>query len=169
MRRPPMATRPPDTPARAQVLRLPAVSLFALILAAGACASVHDSPCTPQGQSVVETLYFGTNMRNPAGALVGTVKPEAWAAFLDQTVTPLFPKGLTWWTASGQWRSSSGALDREGSYVLQIVHATGEKADRAVHAIVKKYMKDFEQESVTRVRSSECVLFYGKESLMGTF
>ena len=164
-----MATLIPNTPVRSQLFRMPAAGLFALILATGACASVHDSLCTPQGQSVVETLYFGTNMRNPAGALVGTVKPEAWAAFLDQTVTPLFPKGLTWWTASGQWRSSSGALDREGSYVLQIVHAAGEEANRSVHAIVKKYMNDFEQESVTRVRSSECVLFYGKESLMGTF
>ena len=146
-----------------------AVGLLALALLTGACASFQEAPCTPQGQSAVETIYFGTNIRNTEGKLVGAVKPEAWAVFLEQTVTPLFPKGLTWWTASGQWRSSSGALDRELSYVLRIVHATSEDEDRAIHAIVKKYIKDFDQESVMWVRSRECVSIYGKERIMGTF
>jgi uncharacterized protein DUF3574 len=165
-----MATPAAGVPALAQLFRLPAVCLFTLILVAlEACTSFQEAPCVPEGQSLVETIYFGTNIRNQEGALVGKVKPEAWAVFLDQTVTPLFPKGLTWWTASGQWRSSGGALDRELSYVLRIVHATGEDEDRAVHAIVKKYIKDFEQESVMWVRSKECVSVYGKKSLVGTF
>lgn len=164
-----MATPMQDAPARPRLLRVPATGLVTLLLALTACASFHESPCTPQGQSAVETIYFGTNVRNAEGKLVGTVKPEAWAAFLEQTVTPLFPKGLTWWTASGQWRSSSGALDRELSYVLRIVHAAGEDEDRGVHAIVKKYIKDFDQESVMWVRSRECVSIYGKERIMGTF
>lgn len=164
-----MAIPAQDAPARSPLFRLPAAGLFALILALGACASFHDPLCPSQGQSVVETIYFGTNIRNAEGKLVGTVKPDAWAVFLDQTVTPLFPKGLTWWTASGQWRASSGALDRELSYVLQIVHAAGEDENRAVHAIVKKYIKDFDQESVMWVRSRECVSIYGKERVMGTF
>jgi hypothetical protein len=164
-----MAILMQDAPVRSQSCRMPAAGLFTLILALGACTAFHESPCTPQGQSSVETIYFGTNVRNAEGKLVGTVKPEAWAAFLEQTVTPLFPKGLTWWTASGQWRSSSGALDRELSYVLRIVHATSEDEDRAVHAIVKKYIKDFDQESVIWVRSRECVSIYGKERIMGIF
>jgi hypothetical protein len=164
-----MATLVQNAPVRPQLLRMPAVGLFTLILALGACASFHESPCTPQGQSAVETIYFGTNIRNAEGKLVGEVKPEAWAAFLDQTVTPLFPKGLTWWRASGQWRLSSGALDREPSYVLRIVHAASEDEDRAVQAVVKKYIKDFDQEAVMWVRSRECVSTYGKERIMGTF
>jgi hypothetical protein len=123
----------------------------AMIAALIGCASVPGLVCKAHEQvSVVDALYFGTAKQN------GTVSPDEWDAFLKNTVTLRFPDGLTAWQASGQWKSGSGAIVREASYVLNLVHPDDAASDDAVREIVEAYKKEFGQEAVLRVRSMAC-------------
>jgi hypothetical protein len=103
--------------------------------------------------AVTESLYFGTNKPG------GIVTQEEWTTFVNETVTPAFPEGLTSWAASGQWRMATGAIERELSHVLQLTHDDSPKRNEAVHQIVEKYKRDFQQEAVLRVRSKTCIAF----------
>jgi hypothetical protein len=97
---------------------------------------------------VVERLYFG---RNLGDTLI--VTDSAWAAFVTEVVTPHFPAGLTVWPATGQWRESNGRIQREPSFVLELVLPTRTAAsDTAITAIIAEYKRRFRQEAVLRVR-----------------
>ncbi len=102
---------------------------------------------------VNESLYFGTD--KPGGAVTGA----QWQAFLDASVTPRFPAGLSVWQAAGQWKSNAGPIVRETSYVLNIVHAGTATAHAALDAIASEYKARFQQEAVLRVRTAACVSF----------
>lgn len=125
------------------------------VLAVSACATaVGTPPCAPGEQAwTQELLYFGTARPD------GTVSATEWAAFLDAEVTPRFPDGLTGWPASGQWRGADGALVREHSHVLNLLHPGGEAPDAAIRAVVGAYKARFQQEAVLRVRALACVSF----------
>ena len=100
-----------------------------------------------------ELLYFGTAMPQ------GVVPADAWRGFVDDVITPRFPDGLTTWAAAGQWRPAGGALVREASTVLNIVHPADARSDAAIAEIIDAYKKRFQQESVLRVSSAACVAF----------
>lgn len=121
-------------------------------LALGAC-TVAPFPICRAGEDAViaDTLYFGTNRPG------GVVSAEEWQDFLATGVTPRFPQGITSWRASGQWRSETGTLEHEASYVLQLVHANSSDTERAVREVMTDYRKRFEQEAVLRVRLPACV------------
>ena len=110
--------------------------------------------CAPALQSgageavVVERLYFG---RNVGDTLI--VTDSAWAAFVTEIVTPRFPAGLTVWSATGQWREPNGHVQREPSFVLELVLPTRTvNTDIAITAIIAEYKRRFRQEAVLRVR-----------------
>jgi hypothetical protein len=133
----------------AQVLLL----LLAAAVTAG-CASLRSQACRANEDLVVaDTLYFGTNKPG------GTVSADEWQDFLATGVTPRFPQGITSWRATGQWRSASGELEHESSYVLQLVHADTTQTERAVREVMDLYRKRFEQEAVLRVRLPACTSF----------
>lgn len=100
-----------------------------------------------------ELLYFGAT--GPGGQ----VSEQEWQAFLADTVTPRFPDGLSVWSASGQWRSSSMEINREDSRILNIVHPGGPSQDRSFQEIVSAYKLRFRQESVLRVQTPVCAGF----------
>ena len=127
------------------------VLLLALSLAA--CAAAQPPCRAGERRAVTEALYFGT--ARPGGV----VSADEWKEFVNQVATPRFPSGLTSWPASGQWRGASGIIEREASYVLQIIHPDAEAQERAIAEIVREYRARFEQEAVLRVRSSGCVSF----------
>ncbi|UVT15041.1 MAG: DUF3574 domain-containing protein [Nitrospira sp.] len=124
-------------------------SLLLLVSAVG-CATRNITPCGDGQLAVQELLYLGTETPS------GHVTPEDWAKFLSDTVTPRFPEGLSTWQAAGQWRSASGEVIREPSYVLSLVHPDDAKLDKAVQEIVASYKARFRQEAVLRVRSHAC-------------
>jgi len=125
---------------------------FVAPLVLAACAATPGAPCRDGEDAVVaDTLYFGTNK---PGGVVGA---DEWQDFLATGVTPRFPQGITSWRASGQWRSESGKLEHEASYVLQLVHADSAEAERAVRDVMTDYRKRFEQEAVLRVRLPACI------------
>lgn len=125
-----------------------------LALAVAGCASLQRQACSSGEQPAVkESLYFGT--AKPSGV----VTPEEWAEFLRSTVTPRFPQGLTAWQASGQWRGADGAVIREASHVLDLVHPDDPTSENAVLEIVAEYKSRFHQEAVLRVKSHACTSF----------
>ena len=128
------------------------IAVLTFLGAFAACGSM-PSPGCPSGQeaAVQELLYFGTDKPS------GRVTAEEWAQFLGETVTPRFPAGLTAWQASGQWRSASGAVIQEPSYVLSLVHPESAAAEKAVRELVASYKSRFQQEAVLRVKANACM------------
>lgn len=150
-----MATHHLSAPVSARMIRVQVIGLLALMLLVGACAS-NQEPACPQGERwVMETLYFGTD--RTMDGVARSVTPEEWRTFVERTVTPLFPAGLTFWSADGQWRGANGTITRQASYVLQIAHPPGTDDETSMQTIIRRYKKDFDQQSVLRVRSLDCV------------
>lgn len=128
-------------------------SLNALLLLVSfqSCGTMNVMSCGgSERPAVQEMLYFGTETPS------GHVTPEAWTQFLSETVTPRFPEGLSAWQASGQWRSASGHVIREPSYVLSLVHSDEDAPNKAVQEIIASYKTRFQQEAVLRVKSHSC-------------
>lgn len=129
-------------------------SAAALVLAfvLAACSTARVVGCrTSEDLVVADTLYFGTNK---PGGVVGA---EEWQDFLATGVTPRFPQGITSWRAAGQWRSETGALEHEASYVLQLIHADNADTERGVREVMALYRERFAQEAVLRVRLPACI------------
>ena len=88
-----------------------------------------------------------------------TVTEAQWRAFVDEHVTPRFPDGLTIVDASGQWRDRTGAVIREASKLVLILHPADEKSRRAIEEIRTLYRKLFDQESVLLMSTFSRVSF----------
>ena len=85
------------------------------------------------------------------------VDDEAWAAFLEETVTPRFPDGLTVLDAQCQWRGSNGVILKERSKLLIILAPPGDDKMRLTDEVSDEYKRRFGQESVHRVVEDVCV------------
>jgi len=130
----------------------PVAVIAALAAASTACAPLRGPACAAgQQQAVQDTLYFGT------AKPTGSVGADEWRRFLEETVTPRFPQGLTVSQAAGQWRGADGAIVREATHVLQLVHPGEAAQDSAVADIAAAYKRQFEQEAVLRVRAAVCI------------
>jgi hypothetical protein len=126
--------------------RFAALALAALLAGCAHCA-------TGQQAAVSDLLYFGASKPG------GVVSPQEWSGFLREVVTPAFPDGFTAWPAYGQWKSGKGGIEREDSYVVNIVHPEGDAAEAGIHALIAEYKTRFHQESVLRVSSQSCTSF----------
>lgn len=132
------------------IARMAIVAGFAL----SGCSVLPASKCAPTEQVFVnETLYFGTSTPD------GVVSAQQWADFLNDVVTPRFPRGFSSWPASGQWQSANGRIIRENSHVLAIDHRDDSRSNAAVSDIMALYRSEFHQEAVLRVRAEACVSF----------
>ena len=126
-----------------------ATGMFVLALAA--CADLRPLACHGGERAlVVDTLYFGTATPD------GTVSAAQWKDFVDGTLTPRFPDGLTIAPAAGQWRSANGAIVREASWVVTLAHRDDAASDASVGAIIGAYKARFRQEAVLRLRTPAC-------------
>lgn len=97
---------------------------------------------------VIERLYFG---RNAGDSLF--VTDSLWTVFLSEVVTPRFPQGLTAWRAEGQWRGSRGLIEKEPSFVLEIVHPADRQVDQYISEVISEYKRRFRQEAVLRLQT----------------
>lgn len=121
------------------------------------CSSQPALRCQPeQSLQFHDLLYFGTSRGGGSREAVTEVE---WLGFLGRVLTPHFPDGLTVLTGTGQWRSGSGTIVREGSHVLSLVHPGTPETEASITAVVEAYKATFDQESVLRVRSPACVAF----------
>jgi hypothetical protein len=119
-----------------------AASALALILTLS-CANV-----AVYQRQVLDTFYFGT--QKPDGSAVADAD---WQQFLATEITPRFPSGLTTFDASGQWRDARGAIKRERTHIVQLVHTPTAEDEARIRAIVTAYKSRFAQEAVLQVRS----------------
>ena len=85
------------------------------------------------------------------------VSPEEWANFLREVVTPRFPAGLSVWQASGQWLGADGALTKENSFIVSLIHPEEPAVEQAVQAVISEYKVRHQQEAVLRVKSVACM------------
>ena len=115
-----------------------------------ACASGPWQCARTEQAAIQDVLYFGTATPD------GVVSEPEWSAFLETTVTPRLPQGLSVSAASGQWRGRDGSIVREATHVLHLVHSGDARSDAAVAAIVAHYKTQFRQEAVLRVRTRAC-------------
>jgi hypothetical protein len=126
----------------------------ALALTLGACSSTYIVSCRDGDRlAVFDWLYFGTAKPN------GVVTADDFAKFLEISVTPRFPDGLTSSRASGQFRGQDGEIVREDSHILQILHAGDATSEKGIREVIETYKIQFQQESVLRVRSYTCASF----------
>ncbi|MGW1077337.1 DUF3574 domain-containing protein [Streptomyces sp. NPDC002537] len=155
-------------PKTASRTRIAAVALAAALLGAGApaayaafddqSAAPSAAPSKPVGKPYIKTeLLFGTAKPN-GGA---PVTDKEFRSFVDSTVTPRFPAGLTIEDARGQYRDSHGTIERERSYKLTLLYPRTEaSADSTkIQQIRAAYDKRFQQESVARIDDAELVDF----------
>lgn len=93
-------------------------------------------------------LFFGTD--RPDGP---DVSDEEFQWFLNDVITPEFPDGLTLLTGTGQFRSSSGEIIREGSKLLILLYPleTRKDSSKKIEWIRETYKQYFQQQSVLRV------------------
>jgi Protein of unknown function (DUF3574) len=84
------------------------------------------------------------------------VTPKEWEDFLRLSITPRFPKGFTYWQASGQWQNSATVITKEASYIVSLVHPDDIPSEKAVRAFVSEYKLRFKQEAVLRVKNPVC-------------
>jgi len=127
---------------------------FALPLALGGCTAMRTQACQPGEEiAIADTLCFGTNRPG------GVVSVAEWESSLATDVTPRVPQGISSWRASDQWRSASGALEHEASFVLLLVHPERAETDRAVREVMDLCRRRCGQEAVRRVRLPACTSF----------
>ncbi|ATA22775.1 ribosomal protein S3 [Brenneria goodwinii] len=138
-----------------------ALSLLLGTLFMSGCSQPLPTPDTDRaapyachiGDKMVQTtLYFGLN--RPAGPPVSDAE---WKDFVDNEVTPRFKDGLTIFDTRGQWLGQNGAVVRENSKALLLIH--GSEQESAVEALRTAYKTRFAQESVMRIDAPECVAF----------
>ena len=77
----------------------------------------HPSTCPAGLDRFIEyRLFFGRSRQG-----VEVVSDAAWDAFLADEITTRFPDGLTVLDAAGQWRDSSGTVNRERAKLVIIL------------------------------------------------
>jgi hypothetical protein len=138
--------------------RIALAVVFALGLAAGGGISTvlaqrrAPEECgTATAAQVRTTLYCGSARPK------GSVSELEWQLFLRDEVTARFPGGLTVWDAEGQWRAPQGSIEHEKTKVLLLVHADTAAARQSVLALIDRYRKVFDQQSVLWETSRVCV------------
>jgi hypothetical protein len=90
-------------------------------------------------------LYFGFAMPNG-----GQVSPFEWDTFVAENIIPVFP-GLTCIDANGVWYSKHGAVVKETSRLVILIHPDTPDCYKLIEVIRNEYKRLFYQESVLRV------------------
>lgn len=135
-------------------MRLAAVALGLLALS-GCAQPGPPSACTAPLKPALEiNLYFGRD--KPAG---GEVSEAEWASFVNESVTPHFPAGLSVFNVEGQFRDRSGRIVRERTKLLVVVVFDAPAHAAKVMAVTEAYNRRFGQHSVFRVEQRACAGF----------
>ena len=132
-----------------------AAALIGTAVGAPAAVALQQQENAKPGDTWVRTeLFFGTDKPGP------DVTEYQFSRFVDDTVTPRFPDGLTVLSGNGQWKEG-GQVVRERSKLVIILYPMDGAADssKKIEEIRSAYEKTFQQESVLRTDSTEQVSF----------
>ena len=153
--------------------------LGAIFLAATTAFGCAEADTTPEGESAAvgtaEANADGAKKLDcPAGGSVfartelffglsrsggPNITEQEFAGFVDARVTPRFPDGLTLLDGDGQFRGSDGAIIKEGSKLLILLHGGTTAESNNIEAIRDDYKAQFQQQSVLRADEVNCVSF----------
>ena len=89
----------------------------------------------------------------------GEVTEEEFQQFLAQNITPRFPDGLTVVTGLGQFEMPETIIRERSELVILLYPPDQANAGRRIERIREEYKTLFQQESVLRADSRECVSF----------
>jgi len=87
------------------------------------------------------------------------ITEEEFQHFIDTSVTPSFPEGLTVLSGTGQFSGSAGGVIKEGAKLLILFYPSGKQSNEAIEQIRATYKSAFQQESVLRADELSCVSF----------
>lgn len=109
-----------------------------------------------QHRMLVAELFFG---RSRAGRV--TVSDAAWAKFLNDTITPNFPDGLTVFDGYGQSRNpTTGVIGREAKVKVVLIAANpAPEVPARLNAVIDGYKARFSQRSVGLITREDCAGF----------
>lgn len=138
------------------------IALFLTALAHTGCGAAQAPSRPPTGSGscafgapIVRTeLFFGRDRVNAP-----EVSDEEWARFVDTVITPLFKDGLTVVDVDGQYLATNGALIKERSKLVVLLHEGRAEDSSRIEQIRDGYRKQFAQESVLRVDAGACAAF----------
>jgi hypothetical protein len=130
-------------------------ALGVLLLLAG-CAAAPEACPVGAGSATIAEAYFGRNVKGRA-----PVTDSEWARFMADTVTPVFPDGLTVLDGQGQWRNAAGRISWEDSKVLLLVLPRQDQAAASARLapVITAWKARFAQESVLTVFRAGCAGF----------
>jgi hypothetical protein len=115
---------------------------------------VVKKPIPMAQRYILSKLYFGLD------SPIGWISDIDFQKFVDETVTPLFPEGVTLYSSSGQYLMKDGTIVKEPSKIIEILHFDNREKRSSVDAVMQVYKDMFQQESVmlmqSRVFSSTC-------------
>ena len=106
--------------------------------------------CTePVKPGVVEyDLYMGQSIKGRS-----PVSAKEWQEFLDTSVTPRFPQGISVVDVAGQYLYEGAKKPtKENSKLLILVYEETPEVEKKVRAIVHDYAERFSQESVMVIK-----------------
>ncbi len=109
----------------------------------------HDKHPAFVGDRFARTeLYFGT----ARGDNQPPVSEADFQGFLDDTITPAFPDGLTLLKGLGQFRGANNVAIEEDSFLVILLYPADARRDSSekIEQIRKAYKEQFGQESVLR-------------------
>jgi Protein of unknown function (DUF3574) len=110
----------------------------------------------PVPELIQTDLFFGRNI--PTG---GQVSEEQFQTFVDRSITPRFPAGLTIFDANGQFQGSTGSIIEEPSKVVRLLLEDTIENELALDEIIDDYIQQFNQESVLLAVNEDVAVGFG--------
>ncbi|MEW5684400.1 MAG: DUF3574 domain-containing protein [Pseudomonadota bacterium] len=133
------------------MMRLGAPVLAGLVLAGCATAPRQVGGC-PGGHAELRTAQLFLTAPPPA-----RLSDEEVRRFVEQEVTPRFPRGVTVMDSAGPAKASEALLVRDAPKVLMIVLPPKGDSYAAVEAVRTAYRGRFRQESVVVLPPPTCM------------
>ena len=100
-------------------------------------------------------LYFGRDM--PGKSEVSDI---AFESFMSEVVTGELPEGLTIFDAYGQYEDRDGAILRQATKVIIMLHEDTEAETAAIERVISAYRQRFEGAKVMRTSAPTDTRFY---------
>ena len=113
----------------------------------------------PVPEFIETNLFFGRNI--PTG---GQVSEEQFQTFVDRSITPRFPAGLTIFDANGQFQDNTGTVIEEPSKVVRLLLEDTVENELALDGIIRDYIQQFNQESVLLVVDEDVEVVFDAEA-----
>ena len=133
------------------VVRLLTLAVVTLMLTA--CAPAAEETCPEGFDRYVEfQLFFG--LHDSAG---DRVTEAEWEEFLEDTVTPRFPAGMTIIDVKGQWQEPGGNIQKEDTKLLMgLLDSADGEGLRLINEISDEFVVRFDQDPVFRIVNEIC-------------